>query len=84
MFAKAPEHFMPTIKFVSNSLLLIYLQTFLFKYCNKYEGDIFRVHLGSRANAIVTTPEGFEKVLSSNKQITKVKFVLASHRKLNG
>ena len=31
-----------------------------------------RIHLGPRVNALVASPEGFEKVLSSNKQLSKV------------
>nr|QGQ60785.1 CYP4C [Eurytemora pacifica] len=34
-------------------------------------GPIARFHLGSRVNLAVATPEAFEKILSSNKQITK-------------
>jgi len=36
-------------------------------------GGTLRIHLGTRANVAVTTPEGFEKILSSNRQITKGK-----------
>ena len=39
----------------------------------KRHGNHLRIHLGPRANAMISTPEGFEKVLSSNKHITKVK-----------
>ena len=46
---------------------------FHFKLVKQYDGNVIRLHLGPRANAVITNPEGFEKVLSSNKQITKVK-----------
>ena len=35
-------------------------------------GPAVRFHLGTRVNLAVSTPEAFEKILSSNKQITKV------------
>ena len=35
-------------------------------------GKIVRIHLGTRPNVAVASPEGFEKILSSNRQITKV------------
>ena len=38
----------------------------------KKYGKVARIHLGPRPNVIIASPEGFEKVLSSNKQITKV------------
>ena len=43
-----------------------------FKIVKQYDGNVLRLHIGPRVNAVITTPEGFEKVLSSNKQITKV------------
>ena len=36
-------------------------------------GGTLRIHLGTRANVAITTPEGFEKILSSSRQITKGK-----------
>eukprot|EP00092_Neocalanus_flemingeri_P050507 GFUD01058405.1.p1 GENE.GFUD01058405.1~~GFUD01058405.1.p1 ORF type:complete len:344 (+),score=69.90 GFUD01058405.1:108-1139(+) len=36
-------------------------------------GPVMRVHLGPRANALVSSAEGYEKILSSSKQITKGK-----------
>ena len=53
--------------------LLFNFKWFYFKLVEKYGGNVLRFHLGPRANAVIFTPEGFEKVLSSNKQITKVK-----------
>ena len=35
-------------------------------------GPAVRFHLGTRVNLAVSTPDAFEKILSSNKQITKV------------
>ena len=34
---------------------------------------MFRLHLGSRANLIISEPEAYERILSSNKHITKGK-----------
>ena len=45
---------------------------FLFKIQDKY-GPVVRIHLGTRPNLVIgSSPEAFEKILSSNKQITKV------------
>ena len=52
----------------SHSLINKLFKTQLIK---KY-GKVARIHLGPRPNVIIASPEGFEKVLSSNKQITKV------------
>ena len=35
-------------------------------------GKVVRIHLGTRPNVAVASPEGFERILSSNRQITKV------------
>ena len=48
---------------------------YFLKIMDKYEAKVLRIHLGPRANAIIASPEGFEKVLSSNKQITKVRYL---------
>ena len=58
--------------------ILLYkkVKKFLFlKIMDKYEAKVLRIHLGPRVNAIIASPEGFEKVLSSNKQITKVRYL---------
>jgi len=34
-------------------------------------GPNFRLHLGTRPNLVISSPEAYEKILSSNKQITK-------------
>jgi len=34
-------------------------------------GKVFRIHLGTRPNLVVASPEAYEKILSSNKQISK-------------
>ena len=38
----------------------------------KQYGPAVRFHLGLRVNLAISTPEAFEKILSSNKQLTKV------------
>ena len=43
------------------------------KLFNKYKTGVLRIHLGYRVNAFISSSEGFEKVLSRYKQITKVK-----------
>ena len=35
-------------------------------------GKVVRIHLGTRVNVAVASPDAFEKILSSNRQITKV------------
>jgi len=62
------------LPFVGNALMLAVppeevIPTFK-KIVGQY-GSLIRFHLGHRANAVLTTPEAFEKVLSSNAHITK-------------
>ncbi len=39
----------------------------------KEQGPSVRIHLGFRPNLAISSPEAFEKILSSNTHITKVK-----------
>ena len=56
LLAGPPEQFIQTLKTVSG----------------KY-GQVGRLHIGTRPNVYVgSCPEAYEKILSSNKQITKV------------
>ena len=41
------------------------------KYLMGVYGNVVRMHLGQRPNLIVACPDAYEKILSSNKQITK-------------
>ena len=58
--------------YLTDVVKLFVTSTYL-KLINHYDGNVLRLHLGPRVNAVISTAEGFEKVLSSNKQITKVK-----------
>jgi len=57
------------LKFIGPTEDFVHKMTYL---VNKY-GSVFRLHLGPRANLIISEPEAFEKILSSNKHITKGK-----------
>ena len=66
--------------FYANCQVCEYHQTYLKRIMNissklfkKYKTGVIRIHLGNRVNAFISSSEGFEKVLSSYKQITKVK-----------
>ena len=67
-----------TLIFLGNALLLVgppeqFIQT-LKTVSGKY-GQVGRLHIGTRPNVYVgSCPEAYEKILSSNKQITKVYF----------
>jgi len=59
-----------------NALLFAKPHEYFMPTCStliKKYGKVARIHLGPRPNVIIASPEGFEKVLSSNKQITKGK-----------
>eukprot|EP00090_Calanus_glacialis_P028920 TRINITY_DN46369_c0_g1_i1.p1 TRINITY_DN46369_c0_g1~~TRINITY_DN46369_c0_g1_i1.p1 ORF type:complete len:512 (-),score=129.35 TRINITY_DN46369_c0_g1_i1:4-1539(-) len=64
------------IPFAGNALLLLkphdQIMGTIASLCAKY-GPVMRFHIGPRVNALVSSAEGFEKILSSNKQITKGK-----------
>ena len=73
LFATAHENFLPTMKNVSKSEIIqkTFFFTKLFQLTDQY-GKSFRLHLGSRANLVVSSPEAYEKILSSNTQLNKV------------
>ena len=63
LLAGPPEQFIQTLKTVSD----------------KY-GQVGRIHIGTRPNVYVAScPEAYEKILSSNKQITKVHNILFTY-----
>jgi len=64
------------LPFFGNALMFtIPVEEFMKKIASLVEkyGPVLRIHLGTRSNALVCTPEAFEKILSSNKHITKGK-----------
>ena len=72
LFASAHENFLPTMKNVSSSeIIQIMLLTKLFQLTDQY-GKSFRLHLGCRANLVVSSPEAYERILSSTTQLNKV------------
>eukprot|EP00092_Neocalanus_flemingeri_P012801 GFUD01013793.1.p1 GENE.GFUD01013793.1~~GFUD01013793.1.p1 ORF type:complete len:512 (+),score=129.68 GFUD01013793.1:190-1725(+) len=64
------------LPFLGNALLFYkppeYIMGIIISLRDKF-GPVMRVHLGPRANALVSSAEGYEKILSSSKQITKGK-----------
>ena len=66
------ELFIPTLKAVSRSNWKLIFYNEFWQLLDKY-GSVIRFHLGTRPNLLVgSSPEAFEKIMSSNKQITKV------------
>jgi hypothetical protein len=49
----------------------------------KEQGPSVRIHLGFRPNLAISSPEAFEKILSSNTHITKVEIIFKNTNKIS-